>query len=66
MIRTDECLLVEETVPLQENSPQEPQRWLFAKPEDVWNLNNLAPQMPEIVENLGATLARTLDPPRSA
>ncbi len=66
MIRTDEYLLVEEPSSSEGDAPQEPQHWLFAKPEDVWNLNNLAPQLPEIVGNLAATLARAIDPPESA
>jgi arylsulfatase A-like enzyme len=55
-IRTSDFYLVSR----QENGAHEVERRLFAKPEDIWEVNDVAAQTPEIVEQLARDLAESL------
>jgi arylsulfatase A-like enzyme len=49
-IRTADHYLVQQSAPANE----EPVRHLFAKPEDAWEVNDLAAQLPQVVDELAA------------
>ncbi len=49
-MRTVDHYLVQQSEPADE----EPVRHLFAKPEDAWEVNDLAAQRPQVVDELAA------------
>jgi len=53
-VRTQEWLLIRDTGEKQEVESTEPTRRvsLYVKPEDIWDVNNIASQQPEIVADL--------------
>jgi arylsulfatase A-like enzyme len=56
-IRTDDFYLVSRQV----DGEGDIERQLFAKPDDVWEVNDIAAQAPEVVDQLARELAERLD-----
>ncbi len=62
-VRTEQFLLVQPDAVAQltiELSADEATDWLFLKPEDVWEVNDVADQSPDKVATLGAALRKWL------
>jgi len=55
-IRTTDFYLVSHQV----TGPHDVERRLFAKPDDIWEVNDIAAQAPEVVDQLARELSQTL------